>query len=66
MFDRNGAVTPGPLCECDITLLFKGRPKSVQQLRGSTVAARRAQSVTVPSSQVTRACHPPGLRTPPL
>ena len=52
MFVRNGAVTPGPSCECDITFV-EGRPKSAR-LRGSTVAARRAQSVTVPSSRETR------------
>ena len=36
------------------------------QLRDSTVAVRRVQSVTVPSSRVTRECRSPGLRTPPL
>ena len=62
---RNGAATPGPSRECDITFLVKGRPKSVQQLRDSTVAARRAQSVTVPSSRVTRECRSPRWRFPP-
>ena len=52
MFVRNGAMTPGPSRECDITFA-EGRPKSAQQSRDSTVAARRAQSVTVPSSRVT-------------
>ena len=37
MFVRNGAVTPGPSRECDITFLVKWRPKSAQQLRDSTV-----------------------------
>ena len=60
MFVRNGAVTPGPSRECDIAFFLKGRPKSAQQLRDSTVAARRAQSVTVPSSRVTRECPSPG------
>ena len=59
MFVRNGAVTPGPSRECDITFFAKGRPKSAQQLRDSTVAARRAQSVTVPSSRVSRECRSP-------
>ena len=36
MFVRNGAVTPGPSRECDITSFVKGRPKSSQQLRDST------------------------------
>ena len=49
MFVRNGAMTPGPSREYDITFFVKGRPKSAQQLRDSTVAVRRAQSVTVPS-----------------
>ena len=50
MFVRNGAVTPGLSCECDISfrlLCYKGRPKSAQQLHDSTVAARRAQHRTV-------------------
>ena len=45
--------------------LVKGRPKSAQQSRDSTVAARRAHSVTVPSSRVSRECRSPGLRSPP-
>ena len=49
-----------------ITFFTKGRPKSAQQLRDSTVAARRAQSVTVPSSWVSRECRSPRLRSPPL
>ena len=67
MFVRNAAVTPGPSRECDITLKFfvKGRPKSARQSRDSTVAARRVQSVTVPSSWVSRECRSPGLRPPP-
>ena len=28
MFVRNGAVTPGPSSECDITFFVKGRPNS--------------------------------------
>ena len=60
----NGAVTPGPSRECDINFFVKGRPKSAQQLRDSTVAAHRSQSVTVPSSQVTRECRSPRLRSP--
>ena len=66
MFVCNGAVTPGPSRECDITFFLEGRPKSAQQLRDSTVAARRAQSVTVLSSRVTRECRSAGLRSPPL
>ena len=30
MFVRNGAVTPGPLRECDISFFVKGRPKSAR------------------------------------
>ena len=63
MFVRDGAVTPGPSRECDITFFVKGRPKSARQSRDSTVAARRVQSVTIPSSRV---CRSPGLRPPPL
>ena len=49
---------------CAILGVFvEGRPKSVQQLRDSTVAARRAQSVTVPSSRVTSECRSPGFRS---
>ena len=66
MFVRNGAVTPGPSRECDITLFVKGRPKSARQSRDSTVAARGVQSVTVPSSRVSRECRSPRLRSPPL
>ena len=66
MFVRDGAVTPGPSRECDITFLVKGRPKSARQSRDSTVAARRAQSVTVPSARVSRDCRSPGLRSPPF
>ena len=66
MFVRDGAVTPSPSCKCDITFFAKGRPKSAQQLRDSTVAARRVQSVTVPSSRVSRECRSPGLRSPPF
>ena len=66
MFVRDGAVTPGPSSECDITFFAKGRPKSARQSRDSTVAARRVQSVTVPSSRVSRECRSPGLRSPPL
>ena len=40
MFVRNGAVTPRPSRECDITFFAKGRPKSVRQSRDSKVAAR--------------------------
>ena len=65
MFVRDGAVTPGPSRECDITFFVKGRPKSARQSRDSTVAARRVQSVTVPSSRVSRECRSPGLRSPP-
>ena len=66
MFVRDGAVTPGPSRECDITFFGKGRPKSARQSRDSTVAVRRVQSVTVPSSRVSRECRSPGLRSPPL
>ena len=61
MFVRDGAVTPGPSRECDITFFVKGRPKSARQSRDSTVAARRVQSVTVPSSRVSSECRSPGL-----
>ena len=66
MFVRDGAVTPGPSRKCDITFFVKGRPKSARQSRDSTVAARSVQSVTVPSSRVSRECRSPGLRSPPL
>ena len=66
MFVRDGAVTPGPSRKCDITFFVKGRPKSARQLRDSTVAARSVQSVTVPSSRVSRERRSPGLRSPPL
>ena len=66
MFLRNGAVTPGPSRECDITFFVQGRPKSARQLHDSTVAACRMQSVTVPSSRVSRECRSPGLRSPPF
>ena len=59
-------MTPGPSRECDITFFVKGRPKSARQSRDSTVAARRVQSVTVPSSRVSRECRSPGLRSPPF
>ena len=49
-----------------MTFFVKGRPKSARQSRDSTVAARRAQSVTVPSSRVSRECRSPGLKSPPL
>ena len=65
MFVRDGAVTPGPSRECDIAFFVKRRPKSARQSRDSTVAARRVQSVTVPSSRVSRECRSPGLRSPP-
>ena len=64
MFVCNGAVTPGPSRECDITFFVRGQPKSARQSRDSTVAARRVQSVTVPSSRVSRECRSPGLRSP--
>ena len=48
-----------------MTFFVNGRPKSAQQLRDSTVAACRAQSVTAPSSRATRECRSPGLRSPP-
>ena len=46
--------------------LTKRRPKSVRLSRDSTVTARRVESVTVPSSRVSRECRSPGLRSPPL
>ena len=64
MFVRDGAVTPGPSRKCDITFFVKGRPKSARQSRDSTVAARSVQSVTVPSSRVSRECRSPGLKMP--
>ena len=58
MFVRNGAVTPGPSREC----------RDDQNLRDNrvTVQCRRArvQSVTVPSSQVSRECRSPELKCP--
>ena len=66
MFVRNGAVTPGPSCECDITFFVKGRPKCARQSRDSAVTGRRVQSVTVPSSRVSRECRSLVLRSPPL
>ena len=66
MFVRDGAVTPGPSRECDITFFVKGRPKPAQQLHDSTVVSHRAQSVTVPSSWVSHECRSPGLRSLPL
>ena len=45
MFVRDGAVTPGPSRECDITFFVKGRPKSARQSRDSTVAADRLRTV---------------------
>ena len=66
MFVRDGAVTPGPSRECDITFFVKRRPKSARQSRDSTVATRRPQRVTVPSSRLSRECRSPGLRSPPF
>ena len=66
MFVRNGAVTPGPSRKSDITFFVKGRPKSARQSRDGTVVARRVQSVTIPSSPVSRECRSPGLRSPPF
>ena len=65
MFVRDGAVTPGPSRKCDITFFVKGRPKSARQSRDSTVATRSVQSVTVPSSRVSRECRSPGVKVPP-
>ena len=59
-------MTPGPSHECDITFFVKGRPKSARQSRDSTVVARRVQSVTVPSSRVSRECRSPRVKVPPL
>ena len=66
MFVRDGAVTPGPSRECDITFFVKRRPKSARQSRDSTVAARRVQSVTVPSSRVVTRISFPRVKVPPL
>ena len=44
MFVRNGAMAPGPSCECDITFFVKGGPNSAQHLCDSAVAVRRAQA----------------------
>ena len=66
MFVRDVAVTTGPSRKCDITFFVKGRPKSARQSHDSTVAARSVQSVTIPSSRVSRECRSPGLRSPPL
>ena len=63
MFVRNDAVTPGLSRKCDTTFIVKERPNSGQQLR---VAARRVQSVTIPSSRVMRECRSLELRPPPL
>ena len=45
MFVRKGAVTPGPSRECDIAFFVKGRRRSAQQLRDSTVAGRRRREL---------------------
>ena len=66
MFVCNGAVTPGPSRECNITFFVKGQPQSAFNRMTGTVAERRVQSVTVPSSRVSRECRPPGLRSLPL
>ena len=42
MFVHNGAVTPGPSRECDITFFVQGRPKSLHDSR-VTGQWRRAQ-----------------------
>ena len=60
IFVRNGAVTPGPSRKCNITWVVKGGPKPAQQLHDSTVAGCKTQSVTVPSSRVTRECRSTG------
>ena len=57
-------MTTGLSRECDITFCVEGRPRSAQRLRESTVAPRRVQSVTVPSSRVTRKYRSPELRSP--
>ena len=66
MFVRDGAVTPGPSRECDITFFVKRRPNSARQSRDSTVAARRVQSVTAPSSRVSRELSLPRVKVPRL
>ena len=63
MFVHNGAVTPGPSRRCDITFFVKGRPKSAQQLRDSTVAgaegAERHRTVIPNIPSDTRMSFPP-------
>ena len=54
----NGVVTPGPSRECDIIFFVEGRPKSARQSRDIAVAVHRVQSVTVPSSRVSRKVPP--------
>ena len=69
MFVRNGAMTPGLSRECDTCFVkgqicfVKGQPRSARQLRDSTVAVRRVQSVAVSSSRVSRECRSPGLNS---
>ena len=63
MFVRNGAVTPGLSHECATSPSLL---RDDQNLRDNTVAARRVQSVTIPSSRVSRECRSPGLRSPPF
>ena len=65
LFVCNGAVTPGQSREFDITFVVKGRPRSTQKLRDSTVVARRVQSVTVPSSRMTHECRSPRVKVSP-
>ena len=56
---RGGGETEGGF-------FVKRRPKSARQSRDSTVAAHRVQSVTVPSSRVSRECRSPQVKVPPL
>ena len=60
----SSAVTPRTVMQMRYDPLG-GRPRSALQLRYSTVAVRRVQSSTVPSSRplVTRECRSLGLRS---
>ena len=75
MFVRNGDVTPGPSRERETSHLLRSSVLTLrddQDMRSNRVTVQwrraRAESVTVPSSRVTRECCSPGLRSqnPPL
>ena len=71
MFVRNGAVTPRPSRECDITFFVKARPKSVRQSRdsiysGGAQGAERHRTVIpgVTRMSFPRVKGPPFLKMP--